>query len=139
MYPSLWEGFPWFNIHEDRQGAYYSCCSIFVAHPTECVSVAQGPFLGGSGGSAEAYTRPAWLKIPLALSAFPLLGSPQAPGNKSNPPKGGKSLRGQEISSCLDTLGQIRAAASTASPSATRQVEKRSVNTAAAVFVARPT
>ena len=25
MYPSLWGGFPWFNVHEDRQGAYYSC------------------------------------------------------------------------------------------------------------------
>ena len=30
MYRSLWGGSPWFNVHEDRQGAYYSCycCSL---------------------------------------------------------------------------------------------------------------
>ena len=28
MYPSLWGGFPWFNVHEDRQGAYYSGYSL---------------------------------------------------------------------------------------------------------------
>ena len=29
MYPSLWGGFPSFNVHEDRQGAYYGCyCSL---------------------------------------------------------------------------------------------------------------
>ena len=26
MYPSLWGGFPWFNVHKDRQGASYNCC-----------------------------------------------------------------------------------------------------------------
>ena len=26
MYPSLWGGFRWFSVHEDRQGAYYGCC-----------------------------------------------------------------------------------------------------------------
>ena len=25
MYPSLWGGFPWFNVKEESEGAYYSC------------------------------------------------------------------------------------------------------------------
>ena len=46
MYLSLWGGTPWFNVHEDRKGAYYGCCccSVFVARPTERASVAQGIF-----------------------------------------------------------------------------------------------
>ena len=30
MYPRLCGGFPWFNVHEDMQDAYYSycCCSL---------------------------------------------------------------------------------------------------------------
>ena len=28
MYPSLWGGFYWFNVHEDRQGADYNCYSL---------------------------------------------------------------------------------------------------------------
>ena len=30
MYPSLCGGFPWFNVYEDRQGAYYSCYSSLL-------------------------------------------------------------------------------------------------------------
>ena len=57
-----------------------------------------------------------WPKIPTASTAFPLLGAPQASGNKPNPlPRKGKKpegcpLRPEEISSCRDTLGQIRVA-----------------------------
>ena len=95
-------------------------------------------FFGGPGRRAGAHTRPAWPKIPPDSSAFPLLGAPQASGNKYNShptPKGVKaweddSLRPEEISSCRDTLDQIRAAASTAGRSATQQWEKRSVITA---------
>ena len=93
-------------------------------------------FFSGSVCRAGAHTRPAWTKIPSAPSRFPLLGVPQAPGNKPNPPEGSKSLgdgplRPEEISNCRDILGQIRAAASTAGRSATQQLKKRSVNTAA--------
>ena len=33
MYPSHWGGFPWFNGHEDRQGAYNDgyCCSLLLS------------------------------------------------------------------------------------------------------------
>ena len=99
-------------------------------------------FLVGSGRRVVAHTHPAWLKMPTASSAFPLLGVPHTPGNKPNPAEGGKSLGGQppdEISSCLNMLSQIYAAASTAGQSVTQQVEKCSVITAAAVFVDRPT
>ena len=56
------------------------------------------------------------------------------------PPKGVKArgegpLRPKEISRCPDTLGHIRAAASTAGRNATQQLEKRSVITAAALAV----
>ena len=54
-------------------------------------SMAQGRFQGGSNRRAKAHTRPALPKIPSASSAFPLLGVPQAPGNKPNPHKGVKS------------------------------------------------
>ena len=136
MYQSLWGGFPWFNVHKHRQGAYFSWCSEFVTRPIERANMAQGLFWW-VWRRAGAHTRPAWLKIPSAPSAFPLLWAPQVLGNKPNPPKGVKawgdgSLRPEEIFSCLDTLGQIRAATSTAGRSATQQLEKRSVTTAAA-------
>ena len=58
-------------------------------------------------------------------------------------PRRGKSLkesplRPKEISSCQDTLGQIRAADSTAGRSATQQLEKCSVITAAALAASDP-
>ena len=139
MYPSLWGGFPWFNVHEDRQGAYYSCCSGLLHAPPN-VQVRHKAFFGASGRRARAHTRPAWPKIPSAPLAFPLLGAPQAPGNKPNSPKGVKPwvdgpLRPEEISSCRDTLGQIRAAASTAGRRATQQLERCSAITAAAPFI----
>ena len=49
-------------------------------------------FFGGSSHRAGAHTRPAWPKILSVPSAFPLLGAPQAPGNKPNPLKGVKAL-----------------------------------------------
>ena len=44
--------------HKDRQGAYYSCCSVFVARPTERASVAQGLFLVGPAQHNKAKVRP---------------------------------------------------------------------------------
>ena len=41
-------------------------------------------------GPVAVHTHPALLKIPSAPSAFPLLGAPQAPGNKL-PPEVGKA------------------------------------------------
>ena len=121
MYPSLWGGFPWFNVHEDRQRC------LLQLHPTKRASVAQGLIFGGSGHRAGAHTRPAWPKILLA----------QVPSYNSPTPKWVKAwgdglLRLEENSSCRDTLGQIPAAASTAGQSATQQLERRSVITAAA-------
>ena len=58
---------------------------LSVTHPTERASLAQSRFYGRSGRRAEADKRPALPKIPSAPSAFPLLGAPQAPGNKPNP------------------------------------------------------
>ena len=57
--------------------------------------MAQGLFLGGTGRRAVAHTRPEFPKMPTAPSAFPLLGAPQAPGDKPNLPEGSKSLGGR--------------------------------------------
>ena len=50
------------------------------------------PFLGGTGRRAVAHTCPEFPKMPTAPSAFPLLGAPQAPGDKPNLPEVSKSL-----------------------------------------------
>ena len=67
--------------------------------------------------------------MPTAPSAFLLLGAPQAPGDQPPPDRGnsqgGRPLRPQEKSSYRDTPGQIRAAASTAGRSATRQLNQQ--------------
>ena len=57
--------------------------------------MAQGLFLGGTGRGSVAHTRPEFPKMPTAPSAFPLLGAPQAPGDKPNLPEGSKSLGGR--------------------------------------------
>ena len=57
--------------------------------------MAQGLFFGGTGRRAVAHTRPEFPKMPTAPSAFPLLGAPQAPGDKPNLPEGSKSLGGR--------------------------------------------
>ena len=57
---------------------------LSIMHPTERTNLAQGRFWGGSGRRAEAHTRPALPKIPLALPEFPLLGAHQVLCN--NPP-----------------------------------------------------
>ena len=62
-----------------------SANSLFVVHPTDQTSVAQGLFLGESGHRAIAQTHPAAPKIPWAPSAFPEKRPPQVPGNKSSP------------------------------------------------------
>ena len=62
---------------------------VFVAYPTERISVAQRLFFGGSGHRAGAHTRPAWPKIPLAP-----LASPLASGARQSPLEGSKSLGG---------------------------------------------
>ena len=51
-------------------------CSIWwPPHPTGMCGTRS--FLGGSGRRAVAHTRPAFLKMPTAPSAFPLLGVPR--------------------------------------------------------------
>ena len=68
---------------------------VFVDRPTLRASMAQGLFLGGTRRRAVAHTRPEFPKMPTAPSAFPLLGAPQAPGDKPNLPEGSKSLGGR--------------------------------------------
>ena len=113
---------------------------VLVARPTEGASVAQDLF-DGSMRRAKAHTRLAWPKIPSAPSALPLLGAPQAPGNKPNP-KGVKSfgdgpLRPEDISSCRDILGQVHAAASTAGRSTTQQGEEQCYYNCCYWFISR--
>ena len=57
--------------------------------------MAQGLFLGGSGRRTGVHTRPAFPKMPTALSASPLLGAPQAQGDEPNRHEGCKSLVGR--------------------------------------------
>ena len=68
---------------------------VFVDRPTLRASMAQGLFLGRTGRRAIAHTRPEFPKMPTVPSAFPLLGAPQAPGDKPNLPEGSKSLGGR--------------------------------------------
>ena len=63
-----------------------TAAAVFVDRPTQRASMAQGLFYGGSGRRAVAHTRPAFPKMPMAPSAFSLLGAPQAPGDEPNPP-----------------------------------------------------
>ena len=72
-----------------------SIVKVFVGRPTLRASMAQGLFLGGTGRRAVAHTRPEFPKMPTAPSAFPLLGVPQAPGDKPSLPEGSKSLGGR--------------------------------------------
>ena len=58
-------------------------------------SMARGLFLGGTGHRAVAHMRPEFPKMPMAPSAFPLLGAPQAPGDEPNLPEGSDSLGGR--------------------------------------------
>ena len=80
-----------------------------------------------------------------APSAFPILGVPQAPGDESNLPKGSKSLGGRppeaegNYPAAKTYSARSVPAASTAGLNVTQQLEKCSVNAAAAVFVDRPT
>ena len=91
MYPTLWRGFPWFNIHKDRQGAYYSSCSVFVAHPTECASVAQGLFYWWVRAQGQSPYAPGIDKNTFGPVGISPLRVPQAPGNKPNSPEGSKA------------------------------------------------
>ena len=78
-----------FSLHQKAMKRSVNT-AVFVAHPTQLASVAQGIF-GGSRHWVGAHTRPAGPKVPSAPSTFPLFEAPQAPGNKPNP-KGGKIL-----------------------------------------------
>ncbi len=103
--------------------------TVFVARPPPNGQVWHKAFLGGSGRRAGAHTHPAFLKMPTASSAFPLLGAPQALADIPNRPEGGKNLgegplTPKEISRYRDTLGQICAADNTAGRSSTRQLER---------------
>ena len=103
-------------------------CGIWwPPHPTGMCDTR--PFLWWVRAQDRIPHAPGISKMPTAPSAFPLLGAPQAPGDKPNHPKGVKAwgegpLRPKEISRYRDTFGQIRAADDTAGRSATRQLER---------------
>ena len=115
-----------------------TAAAVFVDRPTQQASMAQGLFYGGSGRRAVAHTRPAFPKMPTAPSAFPLLGVPQALGDEPNLPKGSKSLGGRppeaegNYPAAKTHPARSVPAASTAGQNATQQLEKRSVDAAAA-------
>ena len=72
------------------------------------------PFLVSPGAGPEPTRSRDFLKIPMAPSAFFLLGAPQVPGNKPNPPMevkawGDASLRPKETTCRQATPGQVRA------------------------------
>ena len=116
---------------------------LFYAPPN--VKVWHKVFFGGSGQRAVAHAHPAFPKMPTAPSPIPLLGAPQAPGDKPNLPEGSKSLGGRppeaegNYPAAKTHSARSVPAASTAGRNATQQQERRSVNAAAAVFVPRPT
>ena len=62
---------------------------VFVVHPTNQTSVAQGLVLGGSRCQAVAQIHLASTKMPWASSAFPYKGAPQVPNHKPSlaPPR----------------------------------------------------
>ena len=57
--------------------------------------MAQGLFMVGPGAGPYPTRIRQVPKMPSAPSAFPLLGAPQALGDKPNPPEGGKSQGGR--------------------------------------------
>ena len=75
---------------------------VFVGRPTLRASMAQGLFLGGTGRRAVAHTRPEFPKMPTAPSAFPLLGAPQAPGDKPKPEPRPDNSAGQSATQHLE-------------------------------------
>ena len=82
--------------HAKRARTCLACrAEVFVDHPTLRASVAQGLFLGGTRRRAVAHMRPEFPKMPMAPSAFPLLGAPQAPGDEPNPPRKGVKAWGE--------------------------------------------
>ena len=94
---------------------FFSFSGIFVGRPTLRASMAQGLFFGGTGRRAVAHTRPEFPKMPTAPSAFPLLGAPQAPGDKPNLPEGSKSLGGRPPEAVGKSPGTETHSAQTAS------------------------
>ena len=63
MYPSLWGGFPWFNVHEDRQGAYYGCCCSPLYQLSSWLIFSLGKsiiLVIGESPTTYTYTRVGW-------------------------------------------------------------------------------
>ena len=102
---------------------------LLLAPPNE-KSVAQGLFCG-SGRMAVAHTRPAFPKNAYGLFGITLIRGASGAGRLTQPhSKGGKSLgkaswSRRKIFSYRATPSQIRAAASTACRSATRQLNQK--------------
>ena len=79
------------NNHDiTNHSVYQPHLDYLLMRPTNARIWHKAVFYGGSSRRAEAHTRPARPKIPTVPSAFPLLGAPQAPGNKPQPPNGVK-------------------------------------------------
>ena len=117
-------------MHTEKHTSVYP--AVFVPRPTERESVAQGLFFGGSGRRVGAHTRPAFPKNAYGLVGIPLIRGASCAG-RSTPSRKGVKAWGKappwgrrKLSSHRDTLGQIRAAASTAGRSATRQLNAAS-------------
>ena len=126
------------RTQQQEKRSVNAAAAVFVDRPTQRASMAQGLFSGWSGRRAVAHTRPALPKMPTAPSAIPWLGAPQAPGDEPNLPEGSKSLGGRppeaegNYPAAKTHSARSMPAASTASRNATPQLEKRSVNAAAA-------
>ena len=99
---SLWGGFPWFNVHEDRQGLYV----LIYCSPHRTGKCGTRPFLVGPSAGPEPTHAQHCQKYFLSRSRFTLLGAPRALGNERGKSLGDGPLTPEEISSCRDTLAR---------------------------------
>ena len=62
-----------------------TAAAVFVPYPTECESVAQGLFFGGSGHRAVAYMRPTFPKNAYGPVGIPLIRGASGTGRLTQP------------------------------------------------------
>ena len=109
---------------------YYSCCGICCSlHRTGKCGLRPFLWVWVQGQSLHA---PCMVKNTYGSVGIPLIRGTSGSGQLTQPPQGIKAwgdgpLRLEEISSCRDTLSQIRAAVNTAGRNASQQLERSAV------------
>ena len=86
MYPSLWGGFPWFNVYEDRQGVYCSCCCGIRGSSHRTCKCGTKPFFWWVRAQGRSTHEPGMAKNTSGPVGIPLIR-----GTRQYSPKGVKA------------------------------------------------